>query len=134
MKQAIVIFLSAILSGCILPYPHNNWTSPQVSGRVTDGVTGFPIQGAEVYIKGDSSRKVTTNYEGYYEIPPKKDFDWFVFVCPGPCDAMSGNFVVVATHTGYGPEEEEVSGCIGHPSSVCNGRKEHADFILQKSI
>ena len=134
MKKIAIVAISIILSGCILPYPHNNWKSPAVYGYVKDKDTGKPIAGVRVEVKGDPSRSVITNADGFYELPPIKDFDWFVVICPGPCDGMSGNFVVAVTYQGYTTEEEEIMGCIGHPDSVCNGRKENVDFSLQKGI
>ena len=134
MTKIAIVLISIILSGCILPYPHYNWKSPAIHGVIKDTETGRPIAGATVEVKGDPSRRVTTNSVGYYDIPPIKEFDWLVFICPGPCDGMSGDIVVVATHEGYAAKEGELMGCIGHPDSICNGRVEVLDFKLQMDI
>lgn len=70
----------ALLSGCIIPYPHTSERSSEVSGTVLDARTRAPIKGAEVIQSQDpgpalgKTRRRTTDEAGRFRFRASHNF------------------------------------------------------------
>jgi hypothetical protein len=132
MKKASISLLLLFLSGCILPYPHYNWKTPEYTGVVSDE-RGDPLQGVDVYLENAPDRKVKTDEKGKFILPPIKEFELTALICPGPCDTIPAKLNLIARAENGEVSVSEVYTCLGHPSSQCNGRSTNVYIRMEKS-
>ncbi len=98
-----VASLAATVGGCvILPLPHRVRVQPEVKGRVLD-TAGNPVSGVPLYLRSvGPERGVTSDADGYFEIPAEWRWHLWGFVLFGlPLDVACHDDLVV---NGKGPE------------------------------
>ena len=114
MRKIIVRFLMfaeisallsciSILSGCI-PYPHTAVWSPEIRGRVLDGSTRSPVQGAKVFFMHSYKNVAYTDVNGEFRLKATRKFYLGVATAEGdwPIREKGPNYADIS-HTNYYP-------------------------------
>jgi hypothetical protein len=97
LRASIVVAASVstlFLSGCILPARHVNRRSDQIEGRVIDGITKAPIQGAQIHVDNRSRIEISTvtDRDGRFVLKSAYSFVPFIFI--------GGHAPIVNPHSG----------------------------------
>jgi hypothetical protein len=74
MKLAPLVLAVALLSGCILPYPHTTERSAEVRGRVLDARTDASVQGAKVFLSEHPTVSCTSDITGHFRLRATHNF------------------------------------------------------------
>ena len=143
MRLILVGATLLTLSGCIaLPIPHERRITPLYQGKVTDAVTGQPIESVNVsvrtphFIKNEDTglpleAETKTDASGYYEIGVTKKEIWFVFFL-GPAEGSCGG-TVLFSHPTYEPHEMQTDQFRGAAvDGMCTGAKEKRNVSLKR--
>ena len=77
-------FLSALVTGCVLPFPHTRVSRPECDGFVSDILTGMPISNATVSVvyEGGTNIMAHTDSFGHWIIPSEETWHAAVFFAP----------------------------------------------------
>lgn len=127
IRFIVCISMLCMLVGCVLPYPHSNWLTPEINGHVYIG-DNHPVSDARIYYEKYPDIETKTNSSGFYRLKPKRKFEFFAILCPGPCDTISEELVLVSESKQHGKEKVSISTCVGHPSWQCNRVSIKANF------
>lgn len=96
---------------------------------VSSAKTGEPVVGAKVYYEFKPELYVLTDENGYYELLPRKEFEFFaVILATGHPTATIFNLVVESNE---GSAIVETGSCIGSPGFECIGRTREVNFTVQ---
>jgi hypothetical protein len=100
---AILIFSVGLLSGGCLPL---RFTTPSVTGKIYDAVSGQPIEGASVFWASWPEKKEKSQKDGSYLLPPQKRSRWVFPLGDYVPSKASGNIRVEAS--GYESQKKAV--------------------------
>ena len=82
LKLIVCTQLMALLTGCMIPFPHTTQRSPEVHGRVLDARTHAPIQGATVFLTEYPKVSCTSDADGYFRLKATHNFH-LLFIVAG---------------------------------------------------
>lgn len=119
-----------LLQGCVFPYPHYNWLTPELDGIVFDQHSQKPIKGALIQYIDKKEISTYSNANGKYNLAPLRRYEFAVHVCPGLCKAIPRTYDIQISYKGR-TSVTQVSNCSGHPSSQCNKRKLKMNLELE---
>jgi hypothetical protein len=117
MRLVPLVLVVALLSGCILPYPHTTERSAEVRGRVLDARTVAPIQGAKVFLSEHPTVSCTSDATGQFRLRPTHNFHVAV-AGPEGADLPRGEdwgLAVTVSHKNYvtyvqhGPDDHRLT-------------------------
>lgn len=129
MRNIVLITIILYLCGCAFPYPHNNWKTPEFTGKVSSAQTGLPISGVKVYYESNPEIFALTDQAGSYVLAPQKKFEFFAVILP-TAHPVPTIFNLIASAP-EGTAIVETSSCIGSPGFECNGRTREVNFSVQ---
>jgi hypothetical protein len=64
----------AMLTGCIIPYPHRTLRSAEIVGRILDARTHSPIQGAKIILSEHPEVSCTSDSTGHFRLKATHNF------------------------------------------------------------
>lgn len=130
MAKLTMLALSCVLLiGCVFPYPHYNWLTPEVHGTVADGVSGKPLSGVLIQYAGTDAPSAISDVDGRFILQPKKVYEYAGYICPGTCAAEPRKHPIEITYKDRSTSAE-ISNCSGARFEQCNGRSISMDFVL----
>jgi hypothetical protein len=77
---AVVAFVGIASSGCMLEGPHSSQRSPEIRGKITESVTGKPIEGAKIFLHDHPSVFAISDRVGDFKITETRNHHLVTFL------------------------------------------------------
>lgn len=104
LKSGACLLLLALLTGCVIPYPHTIERSWEICGRSLDARTHAPIQGAKIFLTAHPEISCISDAEGRFRLKATHNFHLATIGLGESQDWPHKEFwgcAITVTHPGY---------------------------------
>ena len=103
-ETIVLLATMGLISGCIIPYPHLNSTSPTISGRVLNAYSGEPVERVKIFLTEKPGHLTKTDSLGYFRLRERNKFHLFMVVAACPPSEDTFTWQITLTHPEYSSE------------------------------